>query len=901
MQKTYNKFNLFSLLAIILIVLSIPAFSDYNNKIVTFKDSGLEKAVRDHIGKEEGAIYLSDVDTIEILNANNYKIKNLEGIENLVNLLELHLENNFVKSVTPLKNNMRLRVLNLAKNEITDLKELGIQNILFLHIRGLNLRDNVKIDKDGKEIRIKDISLLGQMIALRRLDLRANHVEDLTPLSNLRRLTKLDLRDNKFDNIDALRTLTRLEKLNIRGNHITSLEPIKYLHRLEYLNIHSIEGLEDLSPIDDLHNLETLIMRNVQVSDNKFLEGKTKLQRLNAIDTGLTELDNTKIIEDILNAGGLQGDVRPYRLVNTLEKPIVNKESGFYKEKFFLEVSTKGDTYYTLDGSEPTHDSPRYTQPIEIEERDNNSATVVRFKTIENNLSSETVSKTYFVNNRIDERFTLSIFSIITDPANLFDPAIGIYHENNYMSKGMDWERPIDLEFFNDQGEMEFSQAVGIRIHGGITRAYAQKSFRIISNLNYSEDGFFDHDFFDTEITRYNTLILRNGGNDWDAGMFNDAMIQTLVSDIGTFPTQDYLPSVVFINGEYYGIYNLRERYDAQYFYNHFQMEKDEIAVLKKNQVISLGTVNAKEDYAEMLSYLRKYDVKEDKHFEYIKTQMDIESFIDYFASQIFFSVDDWPHNNIRYWKKTANFNDQYGHDGRWRWAMYDTDHGFGRYTRVDDDGQHFGLEHDTFSWVMAEFDGIKHNREWPNFLFRNLMKNQAFQNEFLNRLNDLINTTFSYDVIEETMDHITGRIKFEIHYHENRWGKFESYQNWEKTVANRKEFAYGRPDVIRRYVKDYLMLDSLNEIQLQNENDGGHVQINRIHINADLPGNTNLSENWKGEYFSGIPITLKAHPNEGFEFSHWLGIEENQTAAEVTVIPNQSMEIEAVFVEIEG
>lgn len=431
MKKTYTKFNLLSLLAIILIVASLPLFLSYNSNVVSFKDKGLETAIRKTIGKEEGAIYLNEVDTLEILDAKGMNIEYLDGIENLVNLQELYLEDNFIKDVSPLQNNIRLRVLDLRNNEITSLEEINFDSIIYLHIRDLSLRHNVVRDEDGNATRLKDITLLGQLLSLRDLDLRDNHVEDLTPISNLRRLTKLDLRENRFTNIDALATLTRLEELNLRDNTVNSLEPLRYLHHLKYLNIHSVEGIETLEPLEDLNNLETLIMRNVKTDSNEFLKNKTKLQRLNAIDTGLTEFNNKIIIENILNKGGLTDDVRPYRLVNTLEKPIANKESGFYKEAFEVTVDTKGDTYYTLDGSEPTLKSNKYEEPIQIDEKDIYSSTVLKLKTFNNILSSETVSKTYFVNQDIDNTYTEEIKTLINNKEYINNGIIEYEPKNN--------------------------------------------------------------------------------------------------------------------------------------------------------------------------------------------------------------------------------------------------------------------------------------------------------------------------------------------------------------------------------------------------------------------------------------------------------------------------------------
>lgn len=315
MHKNYTKFNLLSLLAILVGVFFLVFLFEDSESEITFADPGLEAAVRETIGKEEGTLVQKDVDTVQVIDASNRQIESLEGIDHLMELKELNLENNFVKSVTPLKSTTKLESLNLRNNEITSLEAIDFEDILYLNIRKLSLRHNVKRDEDGLGTRLSDISLLRQMAPLRKLDLRDNHIDDLSPLSDLRRLTELDIRENKFDTIEPLETLTRLKELNLRENEIDSLEPIKYLTRLTYLNIHSNTQLESLEPIKNLVNLETLIMRNVSIEkDAEILKNLTNLQRFNAIDTGIENID-PEIIKELQEKGALQGDVRPVRIL----------------------------------------------------------------------------------------------------------------------------------------------------------------------------------------------------------------------------------------------------------------------------------------------------------------------------------------------------------------------------------------------------------------------------------------------------------------------------------------------------------------------------------------------------------------------------------------------------------
>src|SRR5699024_3808300 len=189
----------------------------------------------------------------------------------------------------------------------------------------------------------------------------------------------------------------------------------------------------------------------------------------------------------------------PERMLYTLEAPELSKESGFYDKEFELEIaenSEENTIYYTLDGSEPTLNSSVYEEPIHIETKDDNTMTVVRAKILsKNNTMSETITKSYFVNENVDERFDLPVFSLVTDQDNLFDEEIGIYTKGNATYRGSDWERPIHLEFFKEDGNLELTQNGGVRIHGGTSRAANQKSLRLYSKSEYDDEDRFNYSF----------------------------------------------------------------------------------------------------------------------------------------------------------------------------------------------------------------------------------------------------------------------------------------------------------------------------------------------------------------------------------------------------------------------
>lgn len=202
---------------------------------------------------------------------------------------------------------------------------------------------------------------------------------------------------------------------------------------------------------------------------------------------------------------------------------------------------------------------------------------------------SSTVTKSYFVHQDAEERFDLPVFSLVTDPAHLFDEETGIYTKENSLLSGSEWERPVHLDFFETDGQLALEQEGGVRIHGGATRIHAQNSLRLYADSEYDDEEYLAHDFFEGlerldgrgTVDEFKTLILRNSGNDWPQTMFNDGLMQTLAEPLGTMDTQAYRPSLVFINGQYYGIHNIRERFDEYYFESHYDLDSDDLVILE--------------------------------------------------------------------------------------------------------------------------------------------------------------------------------------------------------------------------------------------------------------------------------------------------------------------------------
>lgn len=621
-------------------------------------------------------------------------------------------------------------------------------------------------------------------------------------------------------------------------------------------------------------------------------------------------------------------------------KPIFSQQGGFYSHSFDLYLTTQeqnGRIYYTTDGSEPvpgTEETFEYSGSILIKDRTEEPNVLSMISNVSNDmfqgwipptgqlfkgtvikavvindrgLKSDVVTQSYFVDVNGIQRYKLPVISLVTDSKNLFDNQTGIYVNGNYENRGSDWERPVHIEFFEEDGSIAFTQNAGIRIHGGYTRKYAQKSFRLYARSEYDDKNWFKHDIFPgleargsegESLEKFKRLILRMSGNDSQYSMFRDGLMQGLVSHLNV-DTQAFRASVVFLNGEFWGIYNVRERYDDRYFQTHYDLDRDRVALLgitgSNTEVIEVdeGTEEDAQDYRNIINYIKQNDITQKSTYEYINTKFDIESFIDYQISHIYFANTDWPGNNQALWKYNTN-DGQYnpnapkGQDGRWRWIIKDTDFGFG----LSYGGQ---VDHNTLTYASTEGRGFGANPAWSVFLLKTLLENDDFRNDFINRFADNLNTSFVPERVKEMIEQKSGDIAHIIDEHNRRWNKIE---DWEKEIKIMEDFAERRPSYVTRHITERFRNNGVGNdvsINLNTEIEKGHIRINTIDINEKTPGVKNPAH-WSGVYFQGVPITIKAIAKEGYEFERWEGINENIYNDTITINPESSMNITAVF-----
>ena len=500
---------------------------------------------------------------------------------------------------------------------------------------------------------------------------------------------------------------------------------------------------------------------------------------------------------------------------------------------------------FTENGDEPTMESFKYQYGIPIDKNKVIRARIFKPGAIPGKIES----RTYL----IDQRPALPVFSITTDEANLWDNETGIYvlgdsYENQNPFYGAnfweDWEKPASVEMVGVDGKRIFALNCGIKIFGAWSRARPQKSLAVFFRKAYGDPVLEDVQLFKSKpITSFKSFVLRNSGNDYDYTRFRDGFMCDLVSGMDN-DIMAFEPAVLYLNGEYWGELNLREKVNEDYLESNHNVKADKIDILYNDYQVLEGS---SADYLELIDFLNGNSLTNDANYEIVSNQIDISNFIDYQLSQIFFNNRDWPGNNIKYWKPQTE-------EGRWRYILYDTDFGFGLYNSNDYtlNTLKFALEPNGPAWP---------NPPWSTLVFRKLVENTKFKNRFINRFADMLNTTFVSNSVIDKIDSIAAIIRPEIDRHYKKWG-VPGLGTFQYAVDNMKFFAQNRVSYVQSNINDQFVHAGIYEVTLSNAPaEGGKIKLNSIEIIGDL---------WKGKYYENVPITLTASAFRGHKFHHW-------------------------------
>ena len=563
------------------------------------------------------------------------------------------------------------------------------------------------------------------------------------------------------------------------------------------------------------------------------------------------------------------------------EAPTVSLESGFYASGGTVELATAeagAVVRYTLDGTAPTEASPAYASPFALTE-----TMVLRAATFApDRISSDVVTRTFFV----DVASTLPVFSLVTDPAGFFSDTSGIYVEGTNGIPGrcrtrpvnwnQDWEREAHLSFF-EPGEAGFElamdQGAGVQIFGGCSRIYPQKSLSLHARSRYGASDFAGRLFPDLDIESFDDLVLRSSAQDWWRTMFRDGMIQTLTRHMD-LDGQAYRPTIVFLNGDYWGIHNLREKLNEDYVAGHYGIRDDDVEMLDAEKLPVRGL---SEHYDALLDLLETSDLNQPDVFAQVEARMDVDQYLSYLVAEIYSANADWPGNNMKLWRPRTP-------DGRWRWMFFDLDFGFG--------GNAEGMAtSNTLELATAANGPDWPNPPWSTYLFRKLLENDGFRHAFIQRMAAHISTTFAPARVNGMIDSLQAAIAPEMPRHTTRWPQSASFgESWESQVQIMRDFARDRPNQMRGFVNRYFSEVPGSAYLRVGVSGGGHVEAEGVA----LPQGT-AEDPFDAVFFRGVPIQLVAVPQDGYVFSGWTGLLE-ASADTVSAVLTEASVLTATF-----
>lgn len=593
---------------------------------------------------------------------------------------------------------------------------------------------------------------------------------------------------------------------------------------------------------------------------------------------------------------------------NPVADPSFSVDGGIYSSTVSLSLSTAtaGATIrYTTNGNEPTTNSTIYSNTLSLNSRagttnvysqipSNDLATgspyyegwqapngevfkihVIRARAFKNGVpDSKIVTRSFLVDSNGTSRYSLPIISIASSSNNLFSASTGIYvkgNATNYSQSGATWERPGYMEFFETNGTLAFRDTIGIRLNGNTTRNRPRKALRI---YNREPGSAFNYQIYpDKNVNVFKRLILRSSGNDWGQTIIRDAFITSLSAHTG-MDRQFSRPAVVFINGEYWGIHNVRDRIDEDYFATHYGLNDDQYTSLEIASggpsyswpIYDTGNTNMLADFEDILNNAKTNGFVSSGNYSNVSGRIDISNYIDYQAFEIFSGNTDWPGNNNQFWRSVAT-NGAGKLDGKWRWILKDLDFGFGLDFFYVPGWDEF-YNHNTLA-----YSAWPHETSWGNntngtLLFRKLLENTNFRTDFINRFADHLNTALSVSYMNTQLNAWTNVYGPAMPEHVNRW---RQPGNWSNEITRMRNYFSGRTDAVRGHIWSFFNLPGTAPVTVTvNDAAQGDVNVNSIALNTNTPGVTSPVFPWTGTYFRGAPVTLTATPKPGYRFVSW-------------------------------
>ncbi|WP_159433338.1 CotH kinase family protein [Fibrobacter sp. UWEL] len=525
--------------------------------------------------------------------------------------------------------------------------------------------------------------------------------------------------------------------------------------------------------------------------------------------------------------------------------------SGFYSKAFSIAFGSADDYRCEKGGTVPTATSPLMAAELKID-----TTTVLRCATFTDGaVPGNVINRTYI----FEEQPTVASVFITGDPLQMFHADSGLFKNENFWG---DKEIPVNIELL-EPGKTApgFSENAGLAMSGNATRTWAKKSVEITFREKYGKNKL-DYALFPEfpNLKKFKSFKLRNNGNNFHFDYIRDMLASSITEGLGV-DYQHGRASIVFYNGEYYGIHNIRESSNKNYYLANYNLDGDQIDLLISSGDVATGSPVDFRDLTNLLLTSKMTD----EDLEKINEQLDLNNLINYYAAEIFADNRDWPGNNRKIWRsknpKTA-----------WKWFMFDTDMAF--------DNTQSKLTGNIFEFVTAENSGWPNNPEFTLHL-RMLLKNENFKAAFINQIATTLCMNFSSERVVARMNKLQGDISAEIARDQKRWSK--NVATMTEHEGRIKTFATTRQDVVRSEMQEHFALGEMVDVTLASSGNGT-VQVHYLPLDKSSQ---------KIKFFKGTPVTLTAVPKDGAMFTGWSdGIKD----ATRTIDPTDGLKVTANF-----
>lgn len=549
---------------------------------------------------------------------------------------------------------------------------------------------------------------------------------------------------------------------------------------------------------------------------------------------------------------------------------VFSEESGFYDETITvsltknMEIPNSASIYYTLDGDDPTVEKNRYTGSIHLEKKKDLVIYPLKAVIYYDGEYSEIYEKTYVLSDNVSNGYNINVVSITSDSNNLYDYETGIlvpgktYDDNyamnsealyipgNYNRREEDWIRCGHMTMFNIDGNLMIDQNIGIGVSGGTSSSFESKSLKIYADEIYdkskdkliidlrNENHFYSKYSF---VNEYNSIRLRSGSQDMITGNIRSAVISRLVQSSGLDNCTSTNRCIVYLNSEFYGIYDIQQNYSSSYLADRYSLDdSDSIEKIKGSEVDSFIKAGISDYF--------KADLENPYNREILEQYVDMDNFLKYYAINILCNNTDWPGNSFEIWRYRGaeDISNPYS-DGRYRFLIYDTDMIYDTNSAWD------------YDILKALMDGTIRGE---GSVFSNVMASSYYRNKFVTLICDLMNSTFSVENIMSIISEENAKIaKVRTNYYDE-----EAINGAEFYVDLMKQAVQKRPDEIAYDFSYYFGLNEKYELNLQTS-EGISIVWNYMKILEN--------KNYCNQYYKGVELILNQEAYPGYSFLYWL------------------------------